>query len=155
VLRASATAKLNSTSLLAPGGGAVGFLVEQPGLSLSLLGILLTLLHRAFHLWEFASFLLWVLGCIRGACTWCKKRLCRNSPAVENWERLVGSEEFFDKEENFRHDRAVTLSWKWWNQLSVALRNPAVGAAATWADWAWFGNRIRRHRWHLARNRRR
>ncbi len=150
-----------------PNGTAIGparardlasWIAEQPGsLALTVLGILLTVFWKLFRAWEILSFVreLRALGgalCRRcPCCAWCCSCRCCSRRSVlsrneRKWILFV-----WDHEEHVRHDAAVKQAWAWWNALSVALRNPRIGAARTWTDWNVWGGRLRVHPWHRER----
>lgn len=123
----------------------------------TLLGILLAILHRLFQLYEVVSFLPWLAAhCPKCCCCCCCRRgafsSLRKPRGQQNWERLIGTESFYELEKKNRHAKAIREQWSGWARLSNALRNPTAGAPQTWAQWSQWGARLRNHAWRAVKN---
>ena len=79
---------------------------------------------------------------------WC----CKRRRATRRWRDLLGQVEFWENEQQYRHDRTVWLQWRKWQQLGWDLRRNLV--PLTWQDWNRLSGTIRRHLWHRTRQRR-
>ena len=116
------------------------------------------LLETLVHVKQTAEIfgLLYSAASAPGRC--CRRCCCRKrNRAQENWERLVGSESFYDAEREYRWASFAIEAWSIWSKIGNAIRaSQRPGAVVhfvpyTWQDWNRYSTRIRQHPWNRAK----